>query len=73
LPVAIESLRASRTEPGSGEVVTVTAADPLNLAEIVVPGEKVAANSRQFVSFRDGLVVEESQSQHYWGPIAHTG
>ena len=73
LPVAIESLRASRTEPGSGEVVTVTAADPLNLAGIVVPGEKVAANSRQFVSFRDGLVVEESQSQHYWGPIAHTG
>jgi len=73
LPVAIESLRASRTEPGSGEVVTVTAADPLNLVGIVVPGEKVAANSRQFVSFRDGVVVEESQSQHYWGPIAHAG
>jgi ATP-dependent Lhr-like helicase len=73
LPVAIESLRASRTEPGSGEVVTVTAADPLNLAGIVVPGEKVAANSRQLVSFRDGVVVEESESQHYWGPIAHAG
>ncbi len=60
LPVAVESLRASRTEPGNGEIVTVSAADPLNLAGIIVPGEKVAANSRGFVSFRDGVVVEEA-------------
>ena len=37
----------------------MSAADPLNLAGIIVPGEKVAANSRQVVSFRDGVVVEE--------------
>jgi ATP-dependent helicase Lhr and Lhr-like helicase len=59
LPVAVESLRASRGEGASGEIVTIAAADPLNLAGIVVPGEKVAANSRQVVSFRDGVVVEE--------------
>jgi ATP-dependent helicase Lhr and Lhr-like helicase len=63
LPVAVESLRASRSEPPTGEVVTVAAADPMNLAGIIVPGEKVSANSRQFVSFRDGVVVEESQPQ----------
>ena len=73
LPMAVESLRASRTEPTSGEVITIAAADPLNLAGIVVPGEKVAANSRQFVSFRDGVVVEEEPRKEYWEPIAHAG
>ena len=73
LPVAVESLRASRTEPTSGEVITIAAADPLNLAGVVVPGEKVAANSRQFVSFRDGVVVEEEPRREYWEPIAHAG
>jgi ATP-dependent helicase Lhr and Lhr-like helicase len=64
LPVAVESLRAGRGEAPSGEIVTIAAADPLNLAGIVVPGEKVAANSRQYVSFRDGvLVLEERPGQ----------
>jgi ATP-dependent Lhr-like helicase len=73
LPIAVESLRALRTEPASGEIVTIAAADPLNLAGIVVPGEKVAANSRQFVSFRDGVVVEDEPPQQYWEPTAHAG
>ena len=68
LPMAIESLRAGRTETASAEVVTVSAADPLNLAGIVVPGEKVAANSRGYVSFRDGVVVEQERE-----PMAHAG
>jgi ATP-dependent Lhr-like helicase len=67
LPLAVESLRAGRTEPPSGEVLTVSAADPLNLAGIVVPGEKVAANSRQYVSFRNGVLVEEETPV----PMAH--
>jgi ATP-dependent Lhr-like helicase len=71
LPVAVESLRASRNEPANEEVVTVAAADPLNLAGIVVPGEKVAANSRGYVSFRDGVVVEEERRD--WEPMAHAG
>jgi ATP-dependent helicase Lhr and Lhr-like helicase len=63
LPVAVESLRAGRGEAASGEMVTIAAADPLNLAGIVVPGEKVAANSRQYVSFRDGMVIEDKPGQ----------
>jgi ATP-dependent Lhr-like helicase len=74
LPLAIESLRAGRSEPASGEMVTISAADPLNLAGIVVPGEKVAANSKQFVRFRDGVVVEEEGHLHaHWEPLAHAG
>ncbi len=58
LPVAVESLRAQRGVPMSGEVVSVSAADPLNLVGIVVPGDRVAANSGKLVAFRDGVAVE---------------
>jgi len=62
LPIAVESLRAMRSEPATGQVVTVSAADPLNLAGIVVPGEKIPAISGRFVVFRDGVAVEASPS-----------
>jgi len=58
LPVAVESLRALRKQEASGETVTVSAADPLNLVGIVVPGERVPAISGKFVTFRDGVAVE---------------
>jgi ATP-dependent Lhr-like helicase len=57
LPTAVESLRAQRNVPAKGEVVTLSAADPLNLVGIVVPGERVAANSGRMVAFRDGVAV----------------
>ena len=57
LPVAVESLRATRHEQPTGEIVTVSAADPLNLVGIIVPGERVSANSGKLVAFRDGLPV----------------
>jgi ATP-dependent Lhr-like helicase len=58
LPIAVESLRAMRAEPVTGEMVIVSAADPLNLVGIVVPGEKTPAISGRSVSFRDGVAVE---------------
>jgi ATP-dependent helicase Lhr and Lhr-like helicase len=72
LPVAVESLRASRSQPPSGEVITVSAADPLNLVGILVPGEKVSANSGNFVSFQDGVAVEGTRPS-YPEAIAHAG
>jgi ATP-dependent Lhr-like helicase len=57
LPVAVESLRAQRGRAATGETVMVSAADPLNLVGIVVPGEKVAANSGRMIAFRDGVAV----------------
>ena len=58
MPVAVESLRAARKLPASGEILTVSAADPLNLVGILVPGERVPAISGRSVSFRDGVAVE---------------
>jgi ATP-dependent helicase Lhr and Lhr-like helicase len=61
LPVAVESLRAKRKQSSSGEITTVPAADPLNLVGIVVPGERVTANSGKVVAFRDGVAVEPEE------------
>jgi ATP-dependent helicase Lhr and Lhr-like helicase len=61
LPEAVESLRAMRNLPASGEVVTISAADPLNLVGFIVPGERVAAISGKYVSFRDGVAVEDGE------------
>ncbi len=57
LPVAIESLRASRSLPLTGENVSLSAADPLNLVGIIVPGERVPAISGRYVNFCDGAAV----------------
>jgi len=56
LPVAVESLRAMRKQEPSGEAVTVSAADPLNLSGILIPGERVAANSGRILTLRDGIL-----------------
>jgi ATP-dependent helicase Lhr and Lhr-like helicase len=59
LPVAVESLRAIRKLEPSGETVTLSAADPLNLIGIVVPGERVPAISGRTVTYSDGVPVSQ--------------
>jgi ATP-dependent Lhr-like helicase len=62
LPVAVESVRAMRKMPPSGENITISAADPLNLVGILIPGERVPAISGRTVEFRDGVPVANPQS-----------
>ena len=60
LPEAVDSLRAMRKlaeSEGSAETVTISAADPLNLVGIIVPGDRVPAISGRFVTFRNGAFV----------------
>jgi ATP-dependent Lhr-like helicase len=65
LPVAVESLRAMRRTEPSGEIITISAADPLNLVGIIVPGERVPAISGKTVTFRDGVaVLPQETSSH---------
>jgi len=59
LPEAVESLRTAR-ERESQDVIAVAAADPLNLAGIVVPGERVASVPGRWVEYRNGVVVCEA-------------
>ncbi len=57
LPIAVESLRALRHRPPTGDVVTIAASDPLNLVGVLVPGERVPAVTGRTVSFRDGAAL----------------
>ena len=53
LEQAAEGLRAARTRPNDA-VVQVSAADPLNLVGILLPGERVAAIPGREIHLRDG-------------------
>ena len=57
LPEAIAPLRQVRKRTLDGAALTVSAADPLNLAGIVLPGERVARTPGGHLLLRDGLVV----------------
>ncbi len=57
LPVAVESVRALRKLDATQGTVTLSAADPLNLVGILVPGERVPAISGNSVTYRDGAAI----------------
>lgn len=58
LPDAVEALRAVRRLPKTGEVVRLSACDPLNLVGIVVPGERIPAQRGRSVSLIDGAPAD---------------
>jgi ATP-dependent Lhr-like helicase len=58
-PEAVEALRAVRKEPRRGEVVRLSACDPLNLVGILTPGPRVPATLANSVVFVDGVPNSE--------------
>jgi ATP-dependent Lhr-like helicase len=58
LPEAVESLRAARTRDCHA-VISVAAADPMNLAGIVIPGDRVPAVPGRQVFYRNGNLHTE--------------
>jgi ATP-dependent helicase Lhr and Lhr-like helicase len=57
LPDAVGMLREVRRKTASGEWISVSGADPLNLAGILTPGPKLAALTGNRLLYRDGLPV----------------
>jgi ATP-dependent helicase Lhr and Lhr-like helicase len=57
LPEAVAALRAMRRKPASGSLISLSAADPLNLVGIVTPGPRLAALTGNRVLYRDGLPI----------------
>jgi len=55
LPEAVERLREIRRSPADGRVMTISAADPLNLAGIVTAGERVRAQTSTRIAYCDGV------------------
>jgi ATP-dependent helicase Lhr and Lhr-like helicase len=54
LPDAVGRLRALRKQPRRGTLVSVSAADPLNLVGIATPGDRLPALAGNRLLYRDG-------------------
>jgi len=67
LPSAVSALRALRRRPKTGALVSVSAADPLNLVGILTPGPRVPAQGANRVLYRDGepLAVQRGGKNHF--------
>ena len=57
LPDAVGALRSVRKRERDGDLVSLSAADPLNLAGIVTPGARVAALAGNRLLLRDGVPI----------------
>jgi len=57
LPDAVAALRAVRQRPPDGALVSLSAADPLNLLGIVTPGVRLAAVPGNRFVLRDGVPI----------------
>ena len=70
-PEALDALRAIRREEPSGQIVRVSACDPLNLVGIITPGPRVPAVPGHHVNYRDGVpILEETQPRPRRGRAA---
>ncbi len=61
LPEAVDALRSVRKLERTGETITVNAADPLNLAGIVLPGPRVPALPSNSVTYADGALPTDTE------------
>ena len=57
LPEAVALLRATRKQPVTQQLISLSAADPLNLVGIVTPGTRVPAFATNRVLYRDGVPI----------------
>jgi ATP-dependent helicase Lhr and Lhr-like helicase len=71
LPEAIPALRRARREGGRGHLVSVSAADPLNLLGILLPGRRLPATAQNRLLLRDGLpvAVREGGDARFLEPV----
>jgi ATP-dependent Lhr-like helicase len=58
LPEAVEALRETRRSPRTGELVRISAVDPVNLVGILTPGPRVPALRTNMITYCDGVPIE---------------
>src|SRR5437667_1492394 len=63
LPEAIGLLRSIRKSSSNRQLVTLSAADPLNLQGVLTPGARIPAFTANRILFRDGLPVAALESR----------
>jgi len=55
LPEAVARLRETRRNRKNGTLVSISAADPLNLTGIITPGRRVPSHYKNRILYRDGV------------------
>jgi ATP-dependent helicase Lhr and Lhr-like helicase len=76
-PEAVDALRATRRDEKRGEIVRLSACDPLNLVGIITPGQRVQAIQTNTVTYIDGVpqlppsAEAEGQRRIGWSASAH--
>ena len=58
LPEAVDALRAVHRREPQGEIVRLSASDPLNLIGVLTPGQRVPALPANTVLYRDGVPLD---------------
>src|SRR5688572_2563323 len=67
LPEAVEALRAMRregAERNADQEIRLSAADPLNLVGVILPGARVAASPSNYIVFRNGVPVQSGEASN---------
>jgi ATP-dependent Lhr-like helicase len=62
LPEAAEQLRSVARRPADGVSVQLSAADPLNLTGVILPGPRIPAQHARAITLKDG-VVDRAESE----------
>ena len=62
LPEAVGMLRSIRREGAQESMISVSAADPLNLAGIITPGSRITAHTGNRVLYHDGVPIAALES-----------
>ncbi len=57
LPEAVAALRKIRNQPKQGDLIAISAADPLNLTGVITPGERVPLRQNRRLLYRDGVPI----------------
>jgi ATP-dependent Lhr-like helicase len=63
LPDAVERLREVRRTKPDGALLTISAADPLNLAGIITAGDRVRVAGRSRIVYRDGVPIAAKEGE----------
>jgi ATP-dependent Lhr-like helicase len=74
LPEAIGMLRAIRRAGPQESLISISAADPLNLVGIIVPGSRITAHTSNRILYKDGAPIAslESGETHFLVELSRT-
>jgi ATP-dependent Lhr-like helicase len=64
LPEAVERLREARRSAPTGRLVTISAADPLNLTGILAGDDRVRAVTSTRIVYRDGVALAALEGEY---------